>query len=127
QVLVAGGVSANGSTPTTSCEIFTFSGTLSASNKGSWAAAASLPAAVESASAFLVPAGTRTGNVVVVGGYDVNAHAVASSYFYNPGTNTWGTGSPLNQARGLAPVVFLSGSSVFLIAGGDTNNGSGFT
>jgi hypothetical protein len=116
-VLVVGGNSTFNSPALTSCEIFSYTGTLGPGNIGSWSAAASLPVSKLAHVAFLLNAGPNVGQVVAVGGERVGG-PLNTGYRYDPGSNTWTADGSLNTARGYSAVVYIPGTSQFLIAGG---------
>src|ERR1700677_4528761 len=113
-VLVVGGSNTLNSLALTSCEIFSYTGTIGPGNIGSWAAAASLPASKLGHVAFLLNAGPNVGQVVAVGG-DVVSGPLTTGYRYNVGSNTWTADGSLNTPRGYAAVVYIPGTSQFLI------------
>jgi len=63
----------------------------------------------------------NNGTVLVVGGYDMNGHALASAELYNPSTGTFAATGSLNIARTNDSATLLDNGSVLIVGGFDSN------
>jgi len=78
----------------------------------SWATAAAVPVAVQ------YPAAASDGTLVyLLGGNTTN---ITNVQVYNPGTNTWSAGTPMNIGRG-GPGAFFAGTQLWAVGGGWTS------
>lgn len=114
-VLIAGGVDSNGDYITSfaaggelydpATRIFTATGNLNASRDGHTATL------------------LNSGQVLIVGGLDINGNVLASAELYDPTSGTFTTTGNLNFARAVHTAALLNNGMV-LIAGGYDNNGN---
>jgi N-acetylneuraminic acid mutarotase len=117
-VLAAGGVDGSGN-PVSSAELFDFI-------RGAWTTISPLKVARGNHTATML----ANARVLFVGGGDGNGNPVSSVELFdptiNPPTDTWTEGGTLNTARAYHTATLLPNGMV-LVAGGATNNASGFS
>ena len=116
-VLVAGGFTKPGGSPTADCELYDPA-------KGSWSSTGALPLPLADAATALLPGG----DVLLVGGETSVSGALVptgDAEIYDPGTGRWSAVAPLPgglAVRGAAAVTLKDGD--VLVAGGMAGTGS---
>jgi len=112
-VLIVGGVSSNGDWITglaATAEVYD-------SVAGTFSTTGSLSTARDGHTATLL----NNGQVLIVGGNDVNGNALASAELYNPATGTFTLTGSLNIGRAVHTASLLNNGMVLIAGGYDTN------
>jgi len=113
QVLVAGGIDANGA-PLTSVEVFH-------PVAGTWSATGNMITARHDQTATLLP----DGKVLVTGGIGANGAILSSAEVYDPTSGTWSaTIVNMNAPRVHHTATALTGGGIILISGGSGSQGN---
>ncbi|MEY2565246.1 MAG: hypothetical protein QOH88_3439 [Verrucomicrobiota bacterium] len=108
KILVAGGISSNGTNYTSAtAELYN-------PITGSWSATGNLNVARQEHTAVLLP----SGNVLVLGGENSAGNPLASAELYDAGSGTWTITGSLNTARSQHTTTLLPDGKVLVVGGG---------